>query len=90
MFCLPRLVAALAGVFGVGPSYLLERSKAVFDRELVEALRNGAVREATREISRLPERERRLVLGIVRQFASAEKVDTHPDSGESVDPGAAR
>jgi hypothetical protein len=61
-------VAALAGVFGVGPSYLLDRGEPVLDGELVEALRDEAVREATREISRLPERERRLVLGIVRQF----------------------
>lgn len=34
--------------------------------ELVEALRNEAVQEVARESSRLPERERRLVLGIVR------------------------
>jgi hypothetical protein len=35
----------------------------------VEALRDETIREATREMSRLPKRERRLVLGIVRQFA---------------------
>jgi transcriptional regulator with XRE-family HTH domain len=61
-------VAALAGVFGVEPSYLLDRDEPVFDGELVEALRDETIREATREISRLPERERQLVLGIVRQF----------------------
>ena len=61
-------VVALAGVFGVEPSYLLDRGEPVFDAELVEALRDETVRETTREISRLPERERRLVLGIVRQF----------------------
>jgi transcriptional regulator with XRE-family HTH domain len=60
-------VAALAGVFGVEPSYLLDRRKPLFDGELVEALRNRTVREATREISRLNEKDRRLVLGIVRQ-----------------------
>ena len=65
-------VAALAGVFGVEPSYLLDRGEPVFDAELVEALRDETVREATREISRLPERERRLVLGIVRQFGDQE------------------
>jgi transcriptional regulator with XRE-family HTH domain len=63
-------VAALAGVFGVEPSYLLDRREPLFDRELVEALRNRSVREAAREISRLPEKERRLVLGIVRQFGN--------------------
>jgi hypothetical protein len=60
-------VAALAGVFGVEPSYLLDRRKPLFDGELVEALRNRTVREATREISRLNEKDRRLMLGIVRQ-----------------------
>jgi hypothetical protein len=61
-------VASLAGVFGVEPSYLLDRGKPVFDGELVEALRDEAIREAALEIARLPERERMLVLGIVRQF----------------------
>ena len=61
-------VAALASVFGVEPSYLLARGDPVFDGELVEALRDGTVRETALEISRMPERERRLVLGIVRQF----------------------
>jgi transcriptional regulator with XRE-family HTH domain len=65
-------VAALASVFGVEPSYLLDRGEPLLDRELVEALRDEAIREATREISRLPERERRLVLGIVRQFGDQE------------------
>jgi hypothetical protein len=62
---------ALAGVFGVEPSYLLDRGEPPFDAELVEALQDEAVREEIREISRLPERERRLVLGIVRQFENA-------------------
>ena len=61
-------VAALAGVFGVEPSYLLDQSETLLDAELVEALRDANVREATCEISRLSERERELVLGIVRQF----------------------
>jgi hypothetical protein len=63
-------VAALAAVFGVEPSYLLDRGKAPFDGELMEVLQDEAIREAVREISRLPERERRLVLGIVRQFGN--------------------
>ena len=84
-------VVALAGVFSLEASYLLERGEPTFDRELVEALRDEAVREAVSEISRLPERERRLVLGIVRQFVGgAERAGTHPDSGESVDRDAAR
>jgi transcriptional regulator with XRE-family HTH domain len=62
-------VAALAGVFGVEPSYLLDRGDpSLLDKELVQALRDEDVRAITRESSRLPDGERRLVLGIVRQF----------------------
>jgi transcriptional regulator with XRE-family HTH domain len=62
-------VVALAGVFGVEPSYLLDRrEQPLLDEELVQALRDEDVRDITRESSRLPDRERRLVLGIVRQF----------------------
>ena len=62
-------VAALASVFGVEPSYLLNRGEpSLLDEELVQALRDKDVRDITRESSRLPDGERRLVLGIVRQF----------------------
>jgi transcriptional regulator with XRE-family HTH domain len=62
-------VTALAGVFGVEPSYLLDRGKrSLLDEELVQALRDEDVRDITRESSRLPDGERQLVLGIVRQF----------------------
>jgi transcriptional regulator with XRE-family HTH domain len=62
-------VAALASVFGVEPSYLLDRGKpSLLDEELVQALRDEDVRDITRESSRLPDGERRIVLGIVRQF----------------------
>jgi hypothetical protein len=62
-------VAALAGVFGVEPSYLLDREEmTLLDEELVQALRDEDVRDITRKSSRLPDGERRLVLGIVRQF----------------------
>jgi hypothetical protein len=52
-------IVALAHAFGVKPSYMLDRGEPVLDAELVEALRDGAVRETAREFSRLPERERR-------------------------------
>ncbi len=62
-------VAALASVFGVELSYLLDREEpSLLDEELVQALRDEDVRAITRESSRLPDGERRLVLGIVRQF----------------------
>jgi transcriptional regulator with XRE-family HTH domain len=63
-------VAALVSVFGVEPSYLLDRiEQPLLDEELVQALRDEDVRDITRESSRLPDGERRLVLGIVRQFS---------------------
>ncbi len=66
-------VVALAGVFGVEPSYLLDRGEpSLLDEELVRALRDEDVRDITRESSRLPDGERRLVLGIVRQFREQE------------------
>jgi transcriptional regulator with XRE-family HTH domain len=62
-------VAALASVFGVEPSYLLDRGEpSLLDEELMQGLRDKDVRAITRESSRLPAGERRLVLGIVRQF----------------------
>jgi transcriptional regulator with XRE-family HTH domain len=68
-------VAALASVFGVEPSYLLDRGQpSLLDEELVQALRDEDVRAITRESSRLPDGERRLVLGIVRQFRDQKAV----------------
>jgi transcriptional regulator with XRE-family HTH domain len=62
-------VAVLASVFGVEHSYLLDRGEpSLLDEELVQALRDEDVRDITRESSRLSDRERQLVLGIVRQF----------------------
>jgi transcriptional regulator with XRE-family HTH domain len=65
-------VAALAGVFGVESSYFLDREEPPqLDEEVVQALRDEYVRDITRESSRLPDRERRLVLGIVRQLGDS-------------------
>jgi hypothetical protein len=47
-------------------SYLVDRKGP--SPELLEALRDETTREITREALRLPEREREIVLGIVRQF----------------------
>jgi transcriptional regulator with XRE-family HTH domain len=62
-------VAALAAVFGVEPSYLVDREESpTLDADLLESLRDKTTREITREALRLPEREREIVLGIVRQL----------------------
>jgi transcriptional regulator with XRE-family HTH domain len=74
-------VAALVSVFDVEPSYLLDRGEASLDGELIEALRDEMVRQASREMSRLSERERRLVLGIVRQFGRPDGASPHQKPG---------
>jgi hypothetical protein len=62
-------VAALAAVFGVEPSYLVDRKgPPPLDAELIEGMRDETTREITRRALRLPDREREIVLGIVRQF----------------------
>jgi hypothetical protein len=65
-------VSALAALFGVEPSYLVDlREPPSLDAELLGGLRDETTREITRQALRLPERERQIVLGIVRQFGSA-------------------
>jgi hypothetical protein len=62
-------VVSLAAVFGVEPSYLVDRGEPpTLDAELLDGLSDETTREITREAVRLPEREREIVLGIVRQF----------------------
>jgi transcriptional regulator with XRE-family HTH domain len=68
-------VVALASVFGVEPAHLLDRGEpSLLDEELAHALRDADVRDITRVSSRLPDRERQLVLGIVRQFRDQKAV----------------
>ena len=57
-------------VRGVRPSWFVdaEDNLALLDEELVEALRDETARAVLREVIRLPERERKIVLRIVRQF----------------------
>ncbi len=64
---------AIAKAVGFPPALwfdevFVEGSETGLDAGLVAALRDETVRETVREISRLPGRERRMVLGIVRQF----------------------
>ena len=65
-------VVVLAAVFGVEPSYLVDlREPPTLDAELLEGLADETTCEVTREALRLPERERNIVLGIMRQFGEA-------------------
>ena len=65
-------IGALAATFGVPPSYLLDRGKepSVLDEEVLEALADERAGAILKESARLPEREKEIVLGIVRQFGS--------------------
>jgi transcriptional regulator with XRE-family HTH domain len=69
-------VAALASVFGVPPSYLLDRGRepSVLDEEVLEALAEETAGAILRESAQLPEREKSIVLGIVRQFSAQSDV----------------
>ena len=61
----------LAAVFGVPPSNLVDRGKRqpVLDDEVMDALADETAAAILRESARLPEREKRIDLGIVREFA---------------------
>lgn len=63
-------IAALAAAFGVPPSYLLDRGRepSVLDEEVLKALADERASAILRESARLSEREKEIVLGIVRQF----------------------
>jgi transcriptional regulator with XRE-family HTH domain len=62
-------VASLAAVFGVEPSYLVDRKEPPsLDAELLEGLSDETTREIARRALRMPEREREIVLGIMRQL----------------------
>ena len=62
-----------AAAFGVPPSYLLDRSRnpLVLDEEVLEALANkSSAATIPHESARLSERDKEIVLRIVRQFGS--------------------
>jgi transcriptional regulator with XRE-family HTH domain len=68
-------MAAIAKAMGFPPAAWFEDGvgkEQELDWGLAGALRDEAIRETVREMSRLSGRERRLVLGIVRQFGNQE------------------
>jgi transcriptional regulator with XRE-family HTH domain len=67
-------MAAIAKAMGFPPGLWFEEDaseESALDLGLVGVLRDETIRDTAREVSRLPKRERRLVLGIVRQFGSS-------------------
>jgi hypothetical protein len=65
-------VKELRDISGGRPSWFVdsEDNLALLDEELMEALRDETSRAVLRQVGRLRERERRIVLGIVRQFGA--------------------
>lgn len=63
-------VVALADIFGVHPSYFLDRAKKppVLDQEAMEILRDETVSAIAHKSLHLPDREREMILGIIQQF----------------------
>jgi hypothetical protein len=63
-------VAALARAFGVEPSYLVDGTgEALLGGEITRALSDNEVWEIALGCVRLSRREKRIVLGVVRQFS---------------------
>lgn len=69
-------ITALADVFGVHPSYFLKRVErpALLDREAMEIFRDETVSAIAHKSLHLPDRERQMILNIIRQFE-----DLHED-----------
>ena len=65
-------VVSLTATFGVEPSYLVDRGTdpSVLDKETHDALADENANAILRESARLPEREKRIVLGVVREFGN--------------------
>lgn len=63
-------VVALADVFGVHPSYFLERENntPLLDEEAMRALRDEKTNAILHRSVRLPDREKEMILGILKQF----------------------
>jgi transcriptional regulator with XRE-family HTH domain len=70
-------VIALADVFGVQPSYFLDQGKKLplIDAEAIEILRDKTVRAIAHKSLQLPDRDRQMILNIIRQFEDMQETD---------------
>lgn len=70
-------VVALADVFGVHPSYFLDRGRKlpVIDREAMEIFRDETVNAIAHKSLHLSGPEKQMILGIIRQFEDMHEVD---------------
>lgn len=72
-------ITALADVFGVHPSYFLNRAKGppLLDKEAMEILQDETVSAIAHKSLRLPGRERQMILNIIRQFEDLHEGEDH-------------
>ena len=72
-------VVALADVFGVHPSYFLDaaRKPPLLDADAMRILQDETVSAIAHKSLRLPARERRMVLSIIRQLEYMSGTDDH-------------
>lgn len=70
-------IVALADVFGVHPSYFLDRAKnpPLLDSEAMDIFRDETVSAIAHKSLHLPGRERQMVLNIIRQFEQMQGAD---------------
>jgi transcriptional regulator with XRE-family HTH domain len=70
-------VVALADVFGVHPSFFLDKGRKlpIIDREAIEIFRDETVSAIAHKSLHLSGREKQMILGIIRQFEDMHKVD---------------
>jgi hypothetical protein len=68
-----RQVVSLTATFGVESSYLVDRGTdpSVLDKETLDALADETANALLGESARLPGSEKRIILGIVREFREA-------------------
>jgi transcriptional regulator with XRE-family HTH domain len=72
-------IIVLADVFGIHTSYFIDRRKKppIINREAMEALQDETVSAIAHKSLRLPARERRMVLSIIRQLEYMSGTDDH-------------
>ncbi len=77
-------VAALADVFGVQPSYFVDRNQGpmLLDEEAISALEDDTTNAILHKSIRLPPRERDMILGIIQQFENLHNPPDTPRNAE--------
>lgn len=73
-------ITALADIFGVQPSYFLNRAKTapLLDEEAMEIFRDETVSAIAHKSLHLPGREKEMILGIIRQFEDSREGANEP------------